>query len=66
MKNNDGDYHIKGFQHWHVDSLAEEISKYLNQNPSLDVVYIKYSSHGYEKGGNDHNNYSALLFCREK
>jgi hypothetical protein len=57
---------IKGFSHWNADSLAGEISNFLHENPDLEFVDIKYSSHGYEKGQNDHNDYSAILICREK
>jgi hypothetical protein len=66
MEKNGGNYHIKGFSHRVASLLADEISKFLHQNPSLDLVDIKFSSHGYEKGHNDYNEYSAIVICQEK
>ena len=41
-------YHVTGFHHRSEEYLGQEITKYLQENPSLELIDIKYSSYGFE------------------
>ncbi|MDW0192593.1 MAG: hypothetical protein QOC37_11760, partial [Nitrososphaeraceae archaeon] len=59
-------YHVTGFHHRSAEYLGREITKYLQENPSLDLIDIKYSSYGFENKSNTDDVYSALVICQEK
>lgn len=57
--------HISGFESRWPKSLGEEITKYLNENKDLELIYIKYSSFGFLLYNNREENLSALVICQE-
>jgi hypothetical protein len=59
-------YHVSGFHHRSAEYLGQEITKYLQENPSLELIDIKYSSYGFESKSNIDEVSSALVICREK
>lgn len=56
---------VIGFESRWPKSLAEAITKFLNENNDLELIDIKYSSYGFLLKSNREENYSALIICKK-